>query len=330
MSYNLKVKNGSQTKINDYSTFGSVMIGREFEADTVGKYRYSFNGQEKTDEISGAGNHTTALYWEYDTRLGRRWNLDPVKKSWQSDYACFSNSPIWKVDPDGDDDFFNSEGKLIRQTNTGSKIYVQTASGNVAYSQLPMNNMHNRQVLANITAYYAGQVGVSGTVGVSNYPKDRNNKALAFTKGNEIYVNARAGGVGVTPLFDDYNNLKSALRHEKDHKDKGQGFNESSNFDHAEVYLTQIKDPTFSKTTADFKKGMVGSIASCLKDAAYDEMRNGNGDFTGLTNLVSEFNKQSKTTGYTFSLVQTQSGYSNPEGYQYEVYATPVKSEKKK
>ena len=308
-------------------SFGMPMPERSFSMES---YRYGMNGQEKNDEISGNGNHTTALYWEYDTRLGRRWNLDPVKKSWQSDYACFSNSPIWKVDPDGDDDFFDSEGKLIKQTNTGSKIYVQTASGNVAYSQLPMNNMHNRKVLANITAYYAGQVGVNGTVGVSNYPKDRNNKASTFTQGNEIYVNARAGGVGATPLFDDYNNLKSALRHEKDHKDKGHGFNESSNFDHAEVYLTQIKDPTFSKTTADFKKGMVGSIASYLKDAAYDEMKNGNGDFTALTNLVSEFNKQSKTTGYTFSLVQTQSGYSNPEGDQYEVYATPVKSEKKK
>jgi hypothetical protein len=287
-------------------------------------YRYGFNGQERETEINPSV--TSAEYWFYDGRLGRRWNLDPVKKPWQSDYACFSNSPIWKVDPDGDDDFFNSEGKLIRQTNTGSKIYVQTASGNVAYSQLPMNNMHNRQTLANITAYYAGQVGISGTVGVSNYPKDRNRKALAFTKGNKIYVNARVGGVGVTPLFDDYNNLKSALRHEKDHKDKGHGFNESSNFDHAEVYLTQIKDPTFSKTTADFKKGMAGSIASYLKDATYDEMKNGVGDFTALNNLVSEFNKQSKTTGYTFSIVQTQSGYSNPEGYQYEVYATPVKS----
>ena len=25
-------------------------------------YRFGFNGQEKTDEIAGAGNHTTALY----------------------------------------------------------------------------------------------------------------------------------------------------------------------------------------------------------------------------------------------------------------------------
>ncbi len=75
---------------------------------------------------------------------------------------------------------------------------------------------------------------------------------------------------------------------------------------------------------------MVGSISSYLKEAAYDEMRNGVGDFTALNNLVSEFNKQSKTTGYTFSLVQTQPGYSNPEDYQYEVYVTLLKYENTK
>jgi hypothetical protein len=126
-------------------------------------------------------------------------------------------------------------------------------------------------------------------------------------------------------LFDDYNNLKSALIHEKEHKDKGHGFKEPSNIDHAKVYLTQIKDPAFSKTTSDLKAGTVGSIASYLKDAAYDEMRNGNADFTALNNIVAEFNQQSEKTGYTFSLVQTQSGGSNPEGYKFEVYASPVK-----
>jgi hypothetical protein len=37
-------------------------------------YRYGFNGQEKSDEIAGEGNHNTAEFWEYDTRTGRRWN----------------------------------------------------------------------------------------------------------------------------------------------------------------------------------------------------------------------------------------------------------------
>jgi hypothetical protein len=66
-------------------------------------YRFGYNGQEKVDEIAGAGNHTTAEFWEYDTRLGRRWNRDPVVKPWESSYACFANNPIWYSDVNGDD-----------------------------------------------------------------------------------------------------------------------------------------------------------------------------------------------------------------------------------
>ena len=55
------------------SLFGSIMDGQSLRS---GKYRYSFNTQEKVDEVYGKGNLNTALFWEYDTRLGRRWNTD--------------------------------------------------------------------------------------------------------------------------------------------------------------------------------------------------------------------------------------------------------------
>ncbi len=64
-------------------------------------YRYGFNGQEKDDEVSGEGNTNTAEYWEYDTRLGRRWNIDPVIKVFESPYASFANNPVWFADPFG-------------------------------------------------------------------------------------------------------------------------------------------------------------------------------------------------------------------------------------
>ncbi|MFX1705337.1 hypothetical protein PV783_15340 [Chitinophaga sp. CC14] len=57
-------------------------------------YRYGFNGQEKSDEIKGEGNSYTAQFWEYDPRIGRRWNLDPKPTTGVSDYSVFYNSPI--------------------------------------------------------------------------------------------------------------------------------------------------------------------------------------------------------------------------------------------
>jgi hypothetical protein len=78
-------------------------------------YRYGFNGQEKVDEIAGVGNHNTALFWEYDTRLGRRWNLDPVPQINISDYAVNGLNPILYMDPNGDDKFkIHKEGRIQR------------------------------------------------------------------------------------------------------------------------------------------------------------------------------------------------------------------------
>ncbi len=67
-------------------------------------YRYGFNSQEKDDEIYGTGNSYTAEYWQYDSRLGRRWNVDPVDKPWMSSYHAFSNKPILNIDPNGAND----------------------------------------------------------------------------------------------------------------------------------------------------------------------------------------------------------------------------------
>ncbi len=75
-----------------------LMPGRSYNS---AEYRYGFNGQEKDDEIKGSGNAMTAQFWEYDTRLGVRWNRDPITFAWQSPYATFNNNPIYYVDPKG-------------------------------------------------------------------------------------------------------------------------------------------------------------------------------------------------------------------------------------
>lgn len=76
--------------------------GGLFEArKRANPYRFGFNGQEKDNEVSGEGNSMTAEYWQYDSRLGRRWNVDPIFKDWESPYACFANTPILFNDPFG-------------------------------------------------------------------------------------------------------------------------------------------------------------------------------------------------------------------------------------
>src|ERR1017187_5382601 len=62
----------------DYYPFGAIMPGRNFNSSTS---RFLFNGMEQDPEIDGiTGADYTATNWEYDARLGRRWNLEPEAK----------------------------------------------------------------------------------------------------------------------------------------------------------------------------------------------------------------------------------------------------------
>jgi len=125
------------------------MPGRKFNA---GSYRFGFNGAESDDEISGSGNLYTAEFWEYDTRIGRRWNVDPVDKPWMSPYHAFSNKPILNIDPNGandsppDDHCINNDGtiKTVKTDDSFDRFYVESGTyDNKQYklaAQLEKNN----------------------------------------------------------------------------------------------------------------------------------------------------------------------------------------------
>ena len=108
--------NADVVTANDYYPYGSQMPGRKF-AQANSSYRYGFNGQENSDEI--AAGLTTAMYWEYDSRIGRRWNLDPVVKEDESPYLCFGGNPVASSDINGDD-----ADKPKKKTARGDKVKI--------------------------------------------------------------------------------------------------------------------------------------------------------------------------------------------------------------
>ena len=108
----------------DYYPGGSIMPGRSFNAGT---YRYGgAGGQEMDNEIYGSsGTSYTAEYWQYDSRLLRRWNPDPITFPWQSTYATFNNNPIVFTDPFG---LFGSR-KEARQYRRENNISGRISKG---------------------------------------------------------------------------------------------------------------------------------------------------------------------------------------------------------
>ena len=72
------------------------------QSTNIGGYRYFFNGQEADNEVFGEVANFTAEFWQYDSRLGRRWNLDPLFKAYEGSYSCFGENPVLYADVKGD------------------------------------------------------------------------------------------------------------------------------------------------------------------------------------------------------------------------------------
>jgi RHS repeat-associated protein len=108
----------------DCYPYGSEMPGRIYNNTSANdsSYRYGFNGQEKSREI-GSGLYN-AEFWEYDSRIGRRWNTDPKPNDGVSFYACLGNNPIWNKDVFGDSDIVSVGGQnFALRNNPGSNTF---------------------------------------------------------------------------------------------------------------------------------------------------------------------------------------------------------------
>jgi murein DD-endopeptidase MepM/ murein hydrolase activator NlpD len=97
--------------------------GRKYSATTG--YRYGFNGQEKETDLNES--ITTAAFWEYDSRIGRRWNIDPLYNIWASPYGCFENNPIIYSDVlglEGEPTYLVKKGDNLSQIAKANKTSV--------------------------------------------------------------------------------------------------------------------------------------------------------------------------------------------------------------
>ena len=109
-----------------HPAFGSPMPTRTWN-DPNAKYKYGFNGMEKDDDISGEGNEYTTEFRQYSSRIGRWFSLDPLTKAYESHYASFSNTPISKIDPDGNSDYYTADGEYLGSDGTcNTDIHIVT------------------------------------------------------------------------------------------------------------------------------------------------------------------------------------------------------------
>jgi hypothetical protein len=198
----------------NYYPGGMEMKGRKYQAG-VSSYRYSINGQEVESDLNK--NITTALYWEYDCRLGRRLNVDPIMKSDESSFLTFSNNPLIFKDPDGRYSRFGAWWRNMVHCGEGigEQKNKNHSNGNWYYEKRKDSKIDPRGVYNGITIYSYKHFCSSNSVAAkSNFLKTYSTRVASLAEGFfdkyelvsggilEVTVGAQAGIEGKVVIGD--------------------------------------------------------------------------------------------------------------------------------
>ncbi len=282
---------GEVSQHMEYFAFGETFVEEHRSSNNS---PYKFNGKELDEETGWY--YYGARY--YDPRISVWLSVDPLAEQTMTPYQYTYQNPVRFIDPDGrapqDIIVLNVDGSIRKVYNDGSPhitIIDPIYKGKFTLSSYLIDrgfiywNNRNRQIVANISAYYGKQVGVSG-IGAT-YVK----RGLAHydDTDNGIWIAPQDNGRTHQALNNKYN-LQNILIHEDLHKS---GNYESTYIGHFEVYLGQINHQTFNKTSKEFKLGTIGSFANRIMNAMTNKEK-------GVDSMIEKFNNLK--TGYELQI----------------------------
>ena len=232
------------------------------------------------------------------------YGVDPLAEKYQflGSYVYCSANPIKIIDVDGNDEFHvNGNGNIIKVVNNNSaNITIVSPDGSKKYFSdyetksifLGWGNGKNRQIIANVAAYYAKAIGIKATVGTIGEIR-KNETAHYEPKDNGIWIPAGENGTPDILLKNKYN-LMNTLFHEDMHfQDYHRGMGES-HFLHASVVSRASSHWTFARTTQAYKGGQAIYFSQLAMNAYYNPPKDANYTKQDVLKLISNFNKTNK------------------------------------
>ena len=285
------------TQYDAYLPYGELLVDEHSSSEDL---PYKFNGKQFDEE--------TGLYYygaRYLNPMTSLWyGVDPLAEKYQflGSYVYCSANPIKIIDVDGNDEFHvNGNGNIIKVVNNNSaNITIVNPDGSKKYFSdyktksifLGWGNGKNRQIIANVAAYYAKAIGIKATVGtIGEIRKDET--AYYEPKDNGIWIPAGENGTPDILLKNKYN-LMNTLFHEDMHfQDNHRGMGES-HFLHASVVSRASSHWTFAMTTQDYKAGQAINFSQLAMNAYYNPPKDANYTKQDVLKLISNFNKTNK------------------------------------
>jgi hypothetical protein len=179
-------------------------------------YRFHFNGQEADNEVAGTGNSYTAEFWQYDSRLGRRWNVDPDFMIDFSVYSTFADNPILFRDPRGNTLILGKDDgqakkdmlSLLNSASNSKYVIFDDESGEVKLDFKDLKKEEIEQILNE-------DEGLRLLQDIIQHPK----KFLYETTNLPIVANEN-DELSAMPMFKDGNGVINAGKNGLDSKDR--------------------------------------------------------------------------------------------------------------
>jgi RHS repeat-associated protein len=172
------------TRKMHYSTKGVQGLFVGFIKSDAKSYRYGFNGQEKDDEISGAGNSLDFGARIYDSRLGRWLSLDAYASHYPSisAYSFGLGNPIYFIDKGGNY-IVDKDGKIIdfKVKKNGTVVFKTPVD---AYTKKVVKAMASNKVARQVLLQVKDNKEIE--VQYLQYPKVIHDEDLAKSKLDNI------------------------------------------------------------------------------------------------------------------------------------------------
>lgn len=131
-NYTIKFERLGNNSFCKFAVDYTVMTYEASQTDIIcqdyGAYRYGFQGQERDDEVKGAGNSYNYTFRMHDSRLGRFLSIDP--QAWNypynSSYAFSENRVIDGIDLEGLEYYYTADGTPLGKVGNDNTIRVVT------------------------------------------------------------------------------------------------------------------------------------------------------------------------------------------------------------
>ena len=308
------------------------------------KYRYGFQGQEKDDEIKGEGNSLNYTFRMHDPRVGRFFAVDPLTKEYvyNSPYAFSENRVIDGIELEGLEYLYSGDGKFLKKLGKSNDIIIQTKSHtfkniegktvqqhgifssfeikerieNVVFSQADRNEQ-SAVARAIFKEMFGSKFNKSGLEvnsadideGIANCDCDGSGNSFEGDSNPKINFN------GAKEVFNDKNNLATALRKESRHLTDGHKFDIIKQAEYRDLvhHVEVIATSAFKNSTNEFKKDFLQSAGSIILDLKIGSALGNqtNSEKRSLINFLNIVEKRFKSYGIEFDFSRAEEPLRN-------------------